>query len=113
MKLQQMKKKSRSFNFSLSELDYNHLHTLSNEHKMKPAEYLRTLIQVTWVASNSNPKNFLDNGTLEIGGYGITFPPEFLQEFAQTLEQTFKKFDWNELEDKITITPGQRNYRPK
>lgn len=109
MKLQ-TKKKSRSFNFVLSDVDYKNLHTLANDLNMKPSEYLRTLIQVTWLANNSD--KVLKNGSLEIGGYGITFPTEFLETFTNKLETAFSELDWNDLEDKITIT-GQRHYRPK
>lgn len=109
MKLQ-TKKKSRSFNFVLSDVDYKNLHTLANDLNMKPSEYLRTLIQVTWLANNSD--KVLKNGSLEIGGYGITFPTEFLETFTNKLENAFSDLNWNELEDKITIT-GQRHYRPK
>ena len=102
-------KKTKSFNFSLSELDYNHLQKMAKELEIKPAEYLRTLIQVTWLAKNFDKET--KDGTLHIGGYGITFPPEFLQDFAEKLENTFTEVDWDNLANKITIT-GQRHYRP-
>jgi hypothetical protein len=104
------KKKSRSFSFVLSDLDYNHFQELAKRQKMIPAEYLRTLIQVTWLANNT--EDLLKGETLEIGGYGVTFPPYFIEKFAKKLETAFADFDWNELEENVKIT-GNRHYRPK
>lgn len=107
MKLQ---KKNKSFNFNLSVTDYDKLKELADEQKMKPAELMRTLIQVTWIAKNS--EKISKQGKVKIGGYGITFPPEIFEDFTKTLENAFTEFDWKSLEDKITIT-GERHYRPK
>jgi len=54
----------------------------------------------------------LKGETLEIGGYGVTFPPYFIEKFAKKLETAFADFDWNELEENVKIT-GNRHYRPK
>ena len=52
-------------------------------------------------------------GEIEIGGYGLTFPPEILEDFSNRLAESFKDFDFQSLEDKIKIKPTERNYKAK
>ena len=101
--------KSRALTLTISDIDYKKLLELSNEANMKTNEFLRTLIQVTYVAS----KGLDTNGKIEIGGYGITFPPDVLEEFSNRIAESFKNFDFEDFEKKVEIKPSERNYRPK
>jgi len=105
-------KKTKSFNFALSQIDYKNLIELSNDSEMKPAEFLRTLIQVTYIAKQVQKEiqKKVEITQIEIGGYGITFPKEFLQEFEKKLSTAFENINWNSIE--IT-QDGYRHYRPK
>lgn len=101
--------KNKSLLFTLSQIDYKKLLELSYESNMKPNEFLRTLIQITYVAN----KGMDAKGQIEIGGYGLTFPPEILEDFSNRLAESFKDFDFQSLEDKIKIKPTERNYKAK
>lgn len=101
--------KTKSLILTLSKIDYDKLLELSNDSNMKTNEFLRTLIQITYIANKGMDKN----GKIEIGGYGLTFPPEIMEDFSNRLAESFKDFDFESLEDKILVKPSQRNYRTK
>jgi len=100
---------NKSLLFTLSQIDYKKLLELASDSNMKPNEFLRTLIQITYIANKGMDKN----GYIEIGGYGLTFPPEILEDFSNKLAESFKDFDFESLESKIKIKPTERNYKAK
>ena len=92
---------------TLSHIDHNKLIELSEDANMKANEFIRTLIQITYIANKGIDKK----GYIEIGGYGITFPPEILEEFSNKLADSFKDFDFESFEKKVKIKPSPRQYR--
>jgi len=104
-----MQRKPKQLLLNFSQTDYHKLQQLSIDANMKEGEFIRTLIQITYIAN----KGMDTKGKIEIGGYGITFPPEILEEFSSKLAESFKDFDFEALEKKIEIKPSHRHYRPK
>jgi hypothetical protein len=101
--------KPKAFICHFSQIDYDKLLELSEEANMKANEFLRTLVQITYIAN----KGIDSKGHIEIGGYGITFPPEILEEFSNKLAESFKDFDFESFEKKVKVRPSLRQYRPK
>jgi hypothetical protein len=101
--------KKKSLLLTFSQIDYDKLLELSEDANMKANEFIRTLIQITYIAN----KGMDAKGYIEIGGYGLTFPPEILEDFSNKLAESFKDFDFESLESKIKIKPTERNYKAK
>lgn len=104
-----MRKTYTSIILPLSLSDHKKLTEMSNESNMKVSEFLRTLIQITYIAHKGPDKK----GHIEIGGYGLTFPPEILEEFSNRMAESFKDFDFESMADKITIKQSKRLYKSK
>ena len=103
-----MTPKNKSLLLRLSPNDLKKLETLSAKNQMKCAEYIRTLIQLHFIAELGIP----EKGKIELGGYGLTLPMEMLEEMGQKIADSFSNFDFEKLSEGIKIKPSERNYRP-
>ena len=100
--------KNKSVLLRLSKIDYDKLTALAEDSKMKHNEFLRMLIQITFMANEikENP-----NKEIHFGGYGITFPKEFLEDFTNRLKDCFVDFDFAKYEDNFKVRKTKRNQR--
>ena len=104
-----MKAISKNLLLRLSPADFKKLEKLSAKNEMKWNEYIRTLIQLHFIAELGIP----EKGKIELGGYGITLPIEMLEEMGTKIADCFSNFDFEKLSAEIKIKPSQRNYVAK
>jgi uncharacterized protein (UPF0147 family) len=105
----QIKKKQLLIN--LSENDYNMLEELSQDSNMSKSEFLKTIIQLIGVTQQIAKTDRIPEN-IQIGGYGITFPPEVMQPFYDNIAQAFEKTDWEKIENSIEVLETGRQYDP-
>jgi hypothetical protein len=105
----QIKKKQLLIN--LSENDFNMLEELSQDANMSKSEFLKTIIQLIGVTQKIAETDGIPEN-IQIGGYGITFPPEVMQPFYDNIAQAFEKTDWEKIENSIEVLETGRQYDP-
>lgn len=104
-----MKAISKNLLLRLSPSDFKKLEKLSAKNEMKWNEFIRTIIQLHFIAEFGINKT----GKIELGGYGITLPMEMLEEMGNKIADSFSNFDFEKLSTEIKIKPMKRNYVAK
>jgi hypothetical protein len=106
-----MQIKKKQFKFSLSENDFNMLDGLAKDSNMSKSEFLKTIIQLIGVTQQIAETDRIPEN-IQIGGYGITFPPEVMQPFYDNLAQAFEKTDWEKIENSIEVLETRTQFNP-
>lgn len=92
----------------LSDEEYNKLYELSKDQGFFMSEYLRNIININYLIKYIDVDKVVKSGKLDIGGYGIEFSTEIINDFIRQMEETVKNVDWDKVMNSVKIKPNRR-----